>query len=915
MTGTEAFNFGRVLKLLTGKHSADDRERHLHALGKMAKRNADGYRFTDLPVLTEIAGVVVAKAAGGLNPSYYDALCKILAPIERPFAEGRRSQAEAQDRSVVELLGVLATTFVNPDTPTNVQAVLASIILKYTRIPASGQAAAAAAGSNLSIVAQSAVPVSIATACVAAAAKPKDAPLLNLLFLLAEVTHSPDCAARVIEAGQAGAIAEITRASTSPELAAVVTEILWNLLEHADAAAAREQLNAAPAAEALAACFHRALLTAQNVAGRDLRNDIATVLLMLLDASTAATVAGTSILEDVCRAFTAAELPSKHPDCKNFRLAAHEEDFELHKILMLILENAARFDSCRDTLAKGKVMLLLFHYSKRERGSDMAMRKWRRPQREELELLAVRGIATIGAHVMDQLLVLRGSTQLLDFCSWCVQDTTPDYASGVRAFPGAGNSLLSSGDFSSGLNMASTVIGERNNGRRSQLLQCLRTIRSLAYSAAGEKFVVDLCDQGAIEQLLEILAVGEPAGVDRFDLAIWQEALLLVSKICETEFHFKELLGDTGLETTLKFIRIDPGLFAADLGHKAVVLSAVDLVWCSVVSCSVNMAIFLRQEGMFAMLDLLDRAPKDLYNIVLGCVLDLCEDEEALSHVKHWRSSRAGVVNYTVAHLLVGIWRGETVRLKIERGADHVIGEGSHPLMAAGWQAADPDGPDGSVAEVIGSLRSKIFAIFAKTGFDVYVGLSAGECATLEEIRAYLKLKNGEVWREIANSLARDGVVPTETDQELLDVATAANATTVDKLQATQRAIVDASAADAEAELEQKYVAIHARHFAEQEELRQHGAFVQRTARHDALQLSREIQQDLLATSRARCDEVDGGDAVVRHEDEIMDNSTCTVFASTVTLTGLLQPGADGTADDDKLEHTFRGALGAEISV
>ena len=68
----------------------------------------------------------------------------------------------------------------------------------------------------------------------------------------------------------------------------------------------------------------------------------------------------------------------------------------------------------------------------------------------------------------------------------------------------------------------------------------------------------------------------------------------------------KELFGGyDGVKLLVQYIKRDMGKFSSGLGHHRVLLSATDCVWCTVVGSSVVEDIFLENEGVFVLLDML----------------------------------------------------------------------------------------------------------------------------------------------------------------------------------------------------------------------------------------------------------------------------------------------------------------------
>jgi hypothetical protein len=64
-------------------------------------------------------------------------------------------------------------------------------------------------------------------------------------------------------------------------------------------------------------------------------------------------------------------------------------------------------------------------------------------------------------------------------------------------------------------------------------------------------------------------------------------------------------------------------------------------------------------------------------------------------------------------------------------------------------------------------LRASIFAVFYRVGFDLHE-LSPSEKQTMEIIQLFPYLKNGEIWRDIAEELREQGIRPTTDDHHWL---------------------------------------------------------------------------------------------------------------------------------------------------
>merc|ERR1712038_508574 len=77
---------------------------------------------------------------------------------------------------------------------------------------------------------------------------------------------------------------------------------------------------------------------------------------------------------------------------------------------------------------------------------------------------------------------------------------------------------------------------------------------------------------------------------------------------------------------------------------------------------------------------MLELCPQNMHNLVLGCLLDLCENPKTIGHVSAWR----GAGDMSAAHLFCDVWRREEAEMGVERDeATGAIIDASRPLMGA----------------------------------------------------------------------------------------------------------------------------------------------------------------------------------------------------------------------------------------
>lgn len=68
---------------------------------------------------------------------------------------------------------------------------------------------------------------------------------------------------------------------------------------------------------------------------------------------------------------------------------------------------------------------------------------------------------------------------------------------------------------------------------------------------------------------------------DAIDIEMQADMLIILSSICETEIHRKELFGSEGhgIDIVCHYLKMDPAKFTSGLGHHRLMLATVDTVW------------------------------------------------------------------------------------------------------------------------------------------------------------------------------------------------------------------------------------------------------------------------------------------------------------------------------------------------
>ncbi|XP_013928826.1 PREDICTED: cilia- and flagella-associated protein 69 isoform X2 [Thamnophis sirtalis] len=521
------------------------------------------------------------------------------------------------------------------------------------------------------------------------------------------------------------------------------SEILWNLLEKTSKEQIIEQLSNLECVQALKDAFTNLLIHGFRHYDRQLRNDIL-VIATLVAQNPGAPMIETGFTKQLILYATFDEMKTQSPLVKGLKLTSCYEDFELKKLLLNMLTVLAK-DLCSvQLLHEGNVILALFNYLKpNEKGRALDMSA---AQYEELQLLGIATLATMAPLLIEDYMLCKGNEQLLEFLKWCVSND-PFFTQG-NSFHGVG-------------------------GRGTKLAQmrfCLRVLNPVV-SLADDAVNVDLCGQGAINQLLGILKFTTTNYKDSaLVMEIQSDILLILSTLCENNIHRKELFGWEGVDTLISFLKIDAKNFYSGLGHNRLLFCALDCLWCCVMGCTILEDYFLEKEGLFTLLDLLLINQKNVCNLILGILVEFCDNPKTVSHINIWRGGK----NQTAANLLINLWRQEEEEMGVKHDKSGRIVDTKKPLVGQFQKTQEvipmpANHPTIAVMDVAENMRAKIYCLICKLGFENLPGLSARDFVTLAIIRRYLdfKIHSLHKQREIVNKSWENFLARTSNYQAL----------------------------------------------------------------------------------------------------------------------------------------------------
>ncbi|XP_075275498.1 cilia- and flagella-associated protein 69 isoform X5 [Opisthocomus hoazin] len=620
---------------------------------------------------------------------------------------------------------------------------------------------------------------------------------------------------------------ELPRKILSGQLVFRSSEILWNLLENTSKEEVVNQLSSLECVHALKEVFIDLLMHGFRHYDRQLRNDLLVMATLLAENPAAPMIeSGFAKLLIVLATFTEVKIPN--PLVKGLKLTYSYEDFEMKKLLFNVIGVLSKDPCAVQLLSENDVMPALLYYVKPNQ--KPGFHDWSAAQYEELQLHAIVILASVAPLLVDKYLSFQANTLLLVFLEWCI---------GQDPFFGQGNSFHGTGG--------------RGN-KLAQMRYSLRVLRSVV-SLYDDAVNLNLCDQGAISQLLDILKYAANKSKEKEDailLEIQADLLFILSALCENDLHRKELFSYTGVDILIPFIQMDPKKLHSGLGHNCLLLSALDCLWSCVIGCYIAEDYFLEKQGIFLLLDLLALKQKNLHNIILGILVEFCDNPKTTSHISIWR----GAKDQTAANLLIQLWRQEELELGVKRDPHGRIVDMKRPIASSFQKQQEvipmpANCPSFAIMEISENIRAKLYSLFCKLGFENLPGLSAKDFVTLAIIRHYIDFKVGEVWSELCAEL-KEEFRPIASDEEALKVISEVSEDTGRMVAALQAEVLESQHQQEIQEEEKTYAKIRAIHKQREMVNKSWENFLTRTSNYEALKKAKRLQEKSIEASRSK---------------------------------------------------------------
>ncbi|NXW77151.1 CFA69 protein, partial [Hirundo rustica] len=722
----------------------DLEKEQLKTLKKVVKHFENGLPLKNVAQITEILNLCAEKI--NEQEAFTEPLCELIKLFGLPFQKKKSSDEGNYSVEVSQSIAQLGYLMRVPSSQVKIQ-ICKSIVNFYNmELPGKLLSGYQPTSANYKILMAEAGGLAEALVLALALVENQLTEKLWVLKALQHLSTSEKNCGRMVKAQAASRLClDLNCADPSGQLVFRSSDILWNLLENASKEEIVNQLRSLECVQALKEVFLGLLTRGFRHCDHQLRNDLLVIATLLAENPAVPMIeSGFAKLLIVLATFPEVKLPN--PLVKGLKLTYSYEDFEMKKLLFNAIGILSKDPSAAQLLRENHVMPALLCYVKQNQNPGFP--DWSAAQYEELQLHAIAVLASVAPALVDKYLSCQANTLLLVFLEWCIgQD--PSF--------GQGNSFHGTGG--------------RGN-KHAQMRYGLRVLRSVV-ALYDDAVSINLCDQGAISQLLDILKYAADKCKEKESailLEIQADILFILSVLCENDVHRKELFSCEGIGVLIPFFKMDPRKLYSGLGHNSLLLGALDCLWSCVIGSYIAEDSFIEKQGIFLLLDLLALKEKNLCNIILGILVEFSDNPETTSHMNIWRGKR----DQTAANLLIQLWRQEELDLGVRRDKDGKIVDIRRPIATSfqKQQKVIPvpaSCPSFAIMEISESIRAKIYSLFCKLGFENLPGLSAKDFVTLAIIQRYIDFKIGEVWSEICAEI-KEEFKPVTSDERNLEL-------------------------------------------------------------------------------------------------------------------------------------------------
>ncbi|XP_040147407.1 cilia- and flagella-associated protein 69 isoform X2 [Ictidomys tridecemlineatus] len=720
-------DLNRVMKLLEDNDKDDLEEKQLKSVKKLVQYYQNGLPLRDLAQIFKILNLCAGKIEN--QPQFIEPACDILKLCGLPFLKKKVSDeiTYAEDTAIsIALLGDLMKI---PSSELRIQ-ICKCIVDFYHAEPKKHIPGYQQASSSYKI--KMAEVGGLAKTMVQSMTLLENQ-LVEKLWVLKVLQHlstsEVNCTLMMKAQAASGICVHLNDPDPSGQLLFRSSEILWNLLEKSSKEEIIQQLSNLECLLTLKEVFKNLFTRGFSHYDRQLRNDIL-VITTIIAQNPGAPMIECGFTRDLILFATFNEVKSQNPLVKGLKLSNSCEDFELKKLLFNIIVILCKDLPTVQLLIDGKVVLALFTYIKKPEKHKII--EWSAAQHEELQLHAIATLSSVAPLLIEEYMSCQGNARVLAFLEWC--DSEDPFISQGNSFHGAGG---------------------RGN-KFAQMRYSLRLLRAMVY-LEDETVNTDLCEKGTIQQLIGIfknIISKTNEKEEAIILEIQSDILLILSGLCEHHIQRKEIFGTEGVDIVLHVMKTDPKKIQSGLGYNVLLFSTLDSIWCCILGCYSSEDYFLEKEGIFLLLDVLALNQKKFCNLILGIMVEFCDNPKTSAHVNAWRGKK----DQTAASLLIKLWRKEEKELGVKRDKNGKIIDTKKPLFTSFQEEQKimplpANCPSVAVMDIAENIRAKIYAVLGKLDFENLPGLSAEDFVTLCIIHRYLdfKIQATHKQRDLAN--------------------------------------------------------------------------------------------------------------------------------------------------------------------
>ncbi|XP_028718277.1 cilia- and flagella-associated protein 69 [Peromyscus leucopus] len=818
-------DLNHIIKLLEETDKDDLEEKQLDCVKKLVHCYQNGFPLRDLAQVFKILGLCADKIER--QPCFVEPASELIKLCGLPFLKKKVSDEITYTEDTANSLALLGELMKIPSSKLRIQICKCIIdfyhaeppkkhIPGYQQVSSSYKIKMAEVGGLAKAMVQSVLLL--------------ENQLVEKLWVLKVLQHlsTSEVNCTLMVKGQAASriCARLNDPDPSGQLLFRSSEILWNLLERSSKEEIIQQLSNLECLLALKEIFKNLFMRGHSHYDRQLRNDIL-VITTIIAQNPGAPMIECGFTRDLILFATFNEVKSQNPLVKNLKLSNSYEDFELKKLLFNIIVILCKDLTTVQLLIDGNVILALFTYVKKP--EKLKIVEWSAAQYEELQLHAIATLSSVAPLLIEEYMACQGNARILAFLEWCEHEDS---------FFIHGNSFHGTGG--------------RGN-KFAQMRYTLRLLRAMVY-LEDETVNTDLCERGIIRQLIGIfknMASKPDEKEEAIALEIQSDTLLILSGLCEHYIERKEMFGTEGVDIILYVMKTDPKKLQSGLGYNVLLFSTLDSIWCCILGCYTSEDYFLEKEGIFLLLDILALNQKKFCNLILGIMVEFCDNPKTSAHVNAWRGKK----DLTAASLLIKLWRKEEKELGVKRDKNGMIVDTKKPLFTSFQeeQKITPlpaNCPSVAVMDVAENIRAKIYAVLGKLDFENLPGLSAEDFVTLCIIHRYLDFKIGEIWNEVCEEIKLEKLRLVTSDKMSLESITAATEN-IGKMVASLQSEMIESQARQDVQNEQRvYAKIQATHKQRELANKSWTNFLARTSNAKTLKKAKRLQEKAIESSK-----------------------------------------------------------------